>query len=123
MALDAGAFAKAIQGVKAAKPALETFEATKGIVPDAERMLALEQKLSQIGELEAKVQSKILREAKVAYEETTKNLLGKIGGTLYSNPFADPAIYADLVKMAYYQIKRGALSFEQFLLELHQRNK
>ncbi len=107
--LDIGSLYKGLKAIQA--PAQEL--AITGEVSKFEKAVDL---ASQGGTLEAKLADKIKTAARMreGYNNAAKSFYKTASSRLYTG--VDPALVADLVKMAYYGIREGMAMFDQFLI-------
>ncbi len=116
-ALDLG---QAVKAVKAISPLAKTLDATKDLIAFNEGIKALE----KAGEIDSKIARNVEQAAlaRTKAAEAAKSLSNTLISKTYSfpGPLADPDLYRDVVKLAFYKIKEGGLAFQQFALEVRQ---
>lgn len=116
-AVDLGA---AVKAVRAISPLAKTLEATGDAAKFTEGLKALEKS----GAIDAKI-ARSAEQAGIARAKSLEAVRG-LGRTLKSKaysfpgPIADPDVYRDVVKLAYYKFKEAGFNFIQFAEEIKQ---
>ncbi len=113
-ALDAAAFASVLQFAKPITDAADTFNKSYKTADD---ILKLKTTLGKIEKLAPQVKANIVKQAELTAEfnRVSQQFL-RSGATL--NFGVNPAALADLAQLARISIKRGIVSFRNFLIEL-----
>lgn len=124
-AIDLG---QAVKAVKAISPLAQGLNASLSKGLNATNDLAKFNEGIKALEKAGEIDSKIARTAEQAAltrtkaAEAAKSLTNTLGSKMYSfpGPLADPEVYRNVVKLAFYRLKEGGLAFQQFVLEIRQ---